>query len=121
MYCPKCHKEIPDGAMFCNYCGAKVKVDHEKSNKISNNLLTIWLVAYIILSLLEIIVPWLVKAIFGVHLDVFYIITVIAFNLIMLLPVLAISNKTYRIIGLVIMSIIILIRFIEFITDFFGF
>lgn len=28
MYCSKCHRELPDGANFCNYCGAKQGVSY---------------------------------------------------------------------------------------------
>ncbi len=28
MYCSKCHRELPDGAAFCNYCGAKQDVSY---------------------------------------------------------------------------------------------
>ena len=123
MYCPKCHKENPDGAMFCNYCGAKLKVDTEKSNKLSNNLLIAWTAAFVIITLLQFILPRLLYALFDAYhlIHFFDFILAIAFNLIMLLPVIAIRNKTFRIIGIVIMSIIILLRFIWYYYDLYYF
>ena len=121
MYCPKCHKEVPDGAMFCNYCGSKVKVDHEKSNKISNYLLIAWTAAFVIISISRFV---LLPLVCELSHDRFYVricntILTIVFNLIMLLPVIAIRNKAFRIIGIVIMSIIILLTILNYFSPFY--
>ena len=35
-YCPKCGHEIPDGSVFCNFCGAKIEVEHQTNSNTDN-------------------------------------------------------------------------------------
>lgn len=37
MNCPKCKKDIPDGSVFCSYCGKKLTVQKKKSVKVRGN------------------------------------------------------------------------------------
>lgn len=33
MFCPKCHKEMPDNAVFCDGCGTKIVLDNSAENE----------------------------------------------------------------------------------------
>jgi integrase len=37
MTCPKCGKTVPDGSVFCNYCGKKLSVQKRKAVKVRGN------------------------------------------------------------------------------------
>ena len=37
MYCFKCGKEIKDGAMFCNWCGAKTNIPESEQKPVLDN------------------------------------------------------------------------------------
>ena len=38
MKCQRCNKEIKEGELFCNYCGAKVAKDNIEDTKITLNI-----------------------------------------------------------------------------------
>ena len=42
MNCKKCHKEIPDGSLYCNYCGKKQEATKRKRAKRANGTGTIY-------------------------------------------------------------------------------
>ena len=108
MLCPKCKKEIADGSIFCNHCGAKLKKEEKSGSKASDTLLLIYAIGIVTLSLIQIaltkaIPDWYSKA--GLY--YFYKFTNFLYDLLMVLPAFAIKKKSIKIVAAILIGLLI--------------
>lgn len=101
MNCPKCNRENEDSALFCRYCGSSLKPVEKKETNFSSVILLVW----IILTGMFSIGTYLFTRFYYNWYEEgrgFYVALQIMHNLIMILPSLAIKDKTFKIIGVLI-------------------
>ena len=107
MNCPKCNRENEDSALFCRYCGSSLKPVEMKESNISNVILLIW----VILTGVFNVGTYLYTTFYDNWYEDgrgFYVALQIMQNLIMILPSLAIKDKTLKIIGILISACLII-------------
>jgi|GEM_PF-4484956 len=110
MICPNCKKENEEGASFCRHCGASMNVSakKEKETDSSSILILLWIAITIVTYLVNLfIVVAYDNWDEGVSLLIYVCMQILS-NIAMILPVLAIKNKSMRITGIVIMSLFVL-------------
>lgn len=105
MNCPKCNRENEEGALYCRYCGSLMHQSENKESNLSTVLLFVWVIATCVLSLINNLITELADNWYGSSVKIVVYGIFVLQNLIMLLPVVAIKNKTLKIIGIVVMSI----------------
>lgn len=101
MNCPKCNRENEDSALFCRYCGSSLKPIEKKDSNTSNVILFVWIILIGVFS----IGTFLYTRFYNNWYEegrVVYVAIQIMHNLIMILPSLAIKDKTLKIIGILI-------------------
>lgn len=108
MKCPKCNRENEESAMYCRYCGSSMFPKTNKESDSSGILILIWIVAIGVVSFAEYLYPKFIDDWYEGTNRIIYSAMAIAHNLIMLIPVFAIKNKTFKIIGVILMSISVL-------------
>ena len=108
MNCPKCNRENEDGAMYCRFCGSPMHQSENKESNFSTVLLFVWVIATCVLSLINQLITKLAGNWYESSVKIVVYGVFILQNLITLLPVFAIKNKTLKIIGIVVMSIMVI-------------
>lgn len=108
MNCPKCKRENEEGALFCCHCGSSMAFSNSQDSNTSSILLLIWVVVIVILSITQELYTTLIPHWFEGGAKYGYVAMTMIHNMLMILPVLAIKNRTYRLIGLIVMLCIIL-------------
>ena len=108
MNCPKCNRENEEGAMYCRYCGSLMNSVVEKESDTSSLLLLIWIIANFISYIFSYAYTHLVESWYDGAAKICLIAVQSIFVILNILPALAIKNRTYRIIGIIIMSCIII-------------
>lgn len=101
MNCPKCNRENEDSALFCRYCGSSLKPIKKKDSNTSNVILLVWIILIGVFN----IGTFLYTRFYNNWYEegrVVYVAIQIMHNLIMILPSLAIKDKTLKIIGILI-------------------
>lgn len=112
MNCPKCNRENEDSALFCRYCGSSLKPIEKKDSNTSNVILFVWIILISVFS----IGTFLYTRFYNNWYEegrVAYVAIQIMHNLIMILPSLAIKDKTLKIIGILISICLIIWWVIE--------
>jgi len=110
MICPNCKKENEEDASFCRHCGASMNVSAKKEKEIDSSSILIFL--WIAITIVTYLVNLFIVVAYdnwdeGVSLLIYVCMQILS-NIAMILPVLAIKNKSMRITGIVIMSLFVL-------------
>ena len=111
MYCPKCQAENEDSARFCRNCGIKLHYTQEvlkAKTDVSSKLIITTIIIVFICSLAQFLIHEMVSNWYNLPVKYIAGILIILTNLSLILLVLAIKNKTLKIIGIVIASILII-------------
>jgi len=108
MICPKCNRENEDGALFCRHCGSSMNPTPEKESNTSSILILVWIVAVAILSITSHLYTRFVDDWFEGSSKMLYIGIQIIHNIIMILPAFTIKNKSIKIVGIILMSLLIM-------------
>lgn len=107
MNCLKCNRENEDGALFCRYCGSSLRPIEKKDSNTSSSILFVWIVLVGVFNVgiflyTSFYTNWYVEGRWV------YVAIQIMDNLIMILPSLAIKNRTLKIIGILISACLII-------------
>lgn len=114
MKCPTCNRENEESAKYCRYCGSPIHPAEMKDSNTSSIILFIWIIATCVINIVSSKI-WAYRGEVYYGEDVEYdLITKLTFlfiilniigNLIHLLPAFAIKNKSLKIVGIIVMSI----------------
>lgn len=104
MICPKCHHENENGSMFCRYCGASMNPVPENESNTSSIIIFVWIIAVGVLSIITTLYTKFVDNWYEGSSRMVYIGIQIIHNIVMILPVFAIKNKTLKIVGIILMA-----------------
>lgn len=106
MFCPKCFRETDDKALFCKHCGAKLVHEKTTSDNLSNLLLLIWAIVFLVLSGIEtLIINCVDHWILINSWRAFYFIVCTLQCISNFLPAIAIKNKTMKIGAIILVAI----------------
>ena len=108
MNCPKCNRENEESAIFCRFCGSSMNPVVLKESNTSSILLLIWIIVNTIFNIFNYAYTHLVESWYEGDAKIVFIAVQSIFVLLNILPALAIKNRTYRIIGIIIMSSLII-------------
>lgn len=106
MNCPKCNRENEDSALFCIHCGSSLKPVEMKESNFSNVILFIWVILKVVFS----VGIFLYRTFYDNWYEDgrgFYVALQIMNNLTLILPSLAIKNKTLKIIGIILSACLV--------------
>jgi hypothetical protein len=110
MYCPKCQSQNEETAQFCRNCGSNLRYSQEVSN--NNDTSSLLLLVFILITLIlnianfaieKLVDNWYEGATRYVHGSLWLL-----GNISYILPALAIKNKTLKIIGIILVSMLII-------------
>jgi hypothetical protein len=109
MYCPNCQSQNKENAQFCRNCGSNLW--YTPDLKQDNDVL---LLVYILIAFFAAVVQFVIQRIFSISyfgkspwIYVMGLIWIIS-NISLILPALAIKNKSLKIIGIIFAAIIII-------------
>lgn len=108
MKCPKCNRENEESAMYCRYCGSSMYPKTNKEPDSSSILILIWIVAICVCHIAEYLYTKFIDDWYEGSNRIIYFAILIVHNLVTLLPAFAIKNKIFKIIGVILMSILVL-------------
>ena len=130
MYCKNCNREIPDNAKFCSFCGAdqeqlrqqeqmmaqqaaqRTDFSNDNNSNLSSTLLLAYIIITVMISVITTIITKNVNNWYGNGWYIFCHLLWIISSLSLILVPLAIKNKTFKIIALVLSVPFILYCFI---------
>lgn len=109
MYCQKCQTQNGESAQFCKNCGTNLHYTQEfkGKNDMSNILLIAYIIGVLILDLTQIALRELFDVWHDEQMKYVYIAVTMLRNIVFVLPALAIKDKTLKIIGIVVASLLI--------------
>lgn len=117
MNCPKCQTQNEGGAQFCRNCGTNLHYTQGIQQK--KDISSILLVTYIIIVLVTVLAQDAIKGLDAEYYKAptiyFYAAISIVRNISYILPALAIKNKTMRVVGIIMASILIVIQLIKYV------
>jgi len=109
MYCPNCQSQNEENAQFCRNCGSNLW--YTPDLKQDNDVL---LLVYILIAFFAAVVQFVIQRVFSISyfgkspwIYVMGLIWIIS-NISLILPALAIKNKSLKIIGIIFAAIIII-------------
>ena len=113
MYCPTCQSPNEKNAQFCKSCGTKLyHPQHEQTS--SNGGADKLLIIFFVVAFIVIIAQSAINIFFDGWRDLpikyFYYALNILLNISFVLPALAIKNKTLKIIGIILASLLIITK-----------
>jgi len=111
MYCQKCQTQNEESAQFCRNCGANLRYTQSET-KTGNDVSSTLLLVYILIAFFGAIVSFVITKFIGSYWEgswryVMGIIWLIS-NISLILPALAIKNKSLKIIGIIFAAIVII-------------
>ncbi|MCR4829524.1 MAG: zinc ribbon domain-containing protein [Bacteroidales bacterium] len=122
MKCNKCNTNNADNARFCQQCGAplppkvtqSIPGTNAKADKKSSILITCWAGALLLIEMMNLIFRFLFERVVGNYKISIIVGAIIAlmFVVINYLPIFGIKNKTLKIIGFILITIVLLISLI---------
>jgi len=110
MYCPSCQSQNEKNAQFCKNCGTKLFYAQEQNpdSNVSSVILIVWIGIVFFVGIISAAIQSLVDEWYAVPTKYVMICLNIIANVSHILPALAIRNKTLKIIGIVLVSIIVI-------------
>lgn len=112
MYCQKCQTQNEESAQFCRNCGANLSYTQQEL-KTGNDVSSTLLLVYILVAFFAAIVQFLLQRAFEISywetpwkyaMGLIWLIT----NISMILPALAIKNKSLKVIGIIFAALMII-------------
>lgn len=112
MYCPKCQNQNEETAQFCRNCGTNLYFSQHET-KTENDVSSTLLLVYILIAFFAAIVQLVIQRVFSISywespwryiMGLIWIIS----NISMILPALAIKNKSLKIIGIIFAALMII-------------
>jgi hypothetical protein len=112
MYCQKCQTQNEESAQFCRNCGANLRYTQTET-KTGNDVSSTLLLVYILITFFAAVVQLVIQRVFSIPYweggwkYVMGLIWLIS-NISLILPALAIKNKSLKIIGIIFAAIVII-------------